>query len=927
MLLVLDDTTAFPIAFLGAMRIGAVPVPVSHLDKDDNFRHFVDDSYARGGRHRRRLLPRLAAALGDPAMRYLVRGRRRRRRDRVRRGAWPPSRTSSTPPPTHRDDMAFWLYSSGSTGKPKGVVHLQHDIEVTCETLRAPACSGCAPTTSRSPRRSCFTPTGWATALSFPLWFGATSVLMSRPAAAASRSSRRLRAHRPTVFFSVPGAVRRARPRPGRRRRARLGAVLRLGRRGAAAARRRPLARALRPRHRRRHRLDRDAAHLLLQPPGRDRAGHDRAGRCRATSCGSSTTTAACSRARRSGRLQVRGDSCAAYYWHQHEKTKRSMRGDWFATGDRYERAEDGTYAYVGRIDDMLKVGGLWVSPVDMEHALIEHPAGARRRCRGITSTTPAGSPRTSSARRRPGDDALADELRAWCKERMRRYEYPHVVRVRRRAAAHAHRQGAAVPAPGARRATPGGARMRAAVIGAGPAGFYAADQLLGSRLRGRPVRRPPDAVRAGALGRRPRPPEDQVGHARLREDRGEAGLPLLRRRGAGRGHLARRAARALPRGRLRVRHARTTTGSGSRARTARAPRRHRLRGWYNGHPDAGDQEFDLSCAARGRDRQRQRGDRRRADAASSTPTSSRRPTPPTTPCEALGEAQVQEVSMLGRRGPAQAAFTNPELRELGEMTGADVHVDPPTRARRPSARPDRADPRPAQRRDPRGYAARGRPGRPRRISLKFLRSPVEILGDGEDGPVTGIRRRSQPARGDDGRARADRREEVIDCGLVLRSIGYRGRPIDDIPFDERRGLIRNEGGRVCDEDGTPLRRRVRRRLDQARAERRDRDEQEGRRRHGGQDRRGPRGRRASTASARRRGRSPSGWPARADAVTWEGWQAIDEHERGLGEPHGRPRVKLVRLADLMAAGAGRVALSLERSLAAWRRICGDDAR
>jgi benzoate-CoA ligase len=130
------------------------------------------------------------------------------------------------------------------------------------------------------------------------------------------------------------------------------------------------------------------------------------------------------------GALQVRGDSCAAYYWHQHEKTRASMLGDWFATGDRYARAEDGTYAYVGRVDDMLKVGGLWVSPVDMEHALMEHPRVAGV---GVVGVRIDDASRVAAyiqcAGEEPGDDALADELRAWCKERMRRYEYPHIVR------------------------------------------------------------------------------------------------------------------------------------------------------------------------------------------------------------------------------------------------------------------------------------------------------------------------------------------------------------------------------------------------------------------------------------------------------------------------------------------------------------------
>jgi benzoate-CoA ligase family protein len=129
------------------------------------------------------------------------------------------------------------------------------------------------------------------------------------------------------------------------------------------------------------------------------------------------------------GALHVRGDSCAGYYWHQHEKTKASMLGEWFATGDRYERRADGTYCYVGRMDDMLKVGGLWVSPVDMEHTLIEHP---RVDSVGVVGVTVDGTSRIAAyvqCAGEPGGDELADELRAWCKERMRRYEYPHLVK------------------------------------------------------------------------------------------------------------------------------------------------------------------------------------------------------------------------------------------------------------------------------------------------------------------------------------------------------------------------------------------------------------------------------------------------------------------------------------------------------------------
>jgi benzoate-CoA ligase len=103
------------------------------------------------------------------------------------------------------------------------------------------------------------------------------------------------------------------------------------------------------------------------------------------------------------------------------------MRGDWFSTGDRYERRPDDTFVYVGRSDDMLKVGGLWVSPIDMEHELQAHP---RVRGVGVIGVTVDGATRIAAVVEceGQGDEALAEELRAWCKQRMRRYEYPHVV-------------------------------------------------------------------------------------------------------------------------------------------------------------------------------------------------------------------------------------------------------------------------------------------------------------------------------------------------------------------------------------------------------------------------------------------------------------------------------------------------------------------
>jgi ferredoxin/flavodoxin---NADP+ reductase len=334
---------------------------------------------------------------------------------------------------------------------------------------------------------------------------------------------------------------------------------------------------------------------------------------------------------------------------------------------------------------------------------------------------------------------------------------------------------------------------------------------------------------------------------------------------------------------------------------------------WYNGHPHACDETFDLSA-----ERAVVVGNGNVAidvarmlvldpDELAVTDTADHA-------IEAFNAAGVREVVLLGRRGPAQAAFTNPELRELGELKRADVVVDPADmELDADSLAWLEAEGDPTAKRNVellREFAAREPKGHSHRVSLQFLRSPVEILGTGDDGPVTGVRVvRNRIERGDDGRLRAvaTEQEEVIECGLVLRSIGYRGRPLDEIPFDERRGLIRNDGGRVCDDEGEPI--------------------------PGeycvGWIKRGPSGvigtnkkdatdtvaRIVEDAEADRIPEPADGWDADSTGawllgaapgvVEWDGWQAIDEHERGLGEPTGRPRVKLVRMAELLDAGRG----------------------
>jgi ferredoxin--NADP+ reductase len=332
---------------------------------------------------------------------------------------------------------------------------------------------------------------------------------------------------------------------------------------------------------------------------------------------------------------------------------------------------------------------------------------------------------------------------------------------------------------------------------------------------------------------------------------------------------------------------------------------------WYNGHPDYRELEFDLTArravvigngnvaADVTRMLTLSASELERTDVADHA-------------LEALRESRIEEVIVLGRRGPAQAAFTSAELRELGRLEGVDtvvdrdaVELDPVSREwldeqgtftarknvellREFAARPARGDAR-------------------RRIELRFLRSPVTIRGNGKAEAVDV--RRNEIVRAEDGTLRArpvDESVETIECGLVLRSVGYRAVPLPDVPFDERHFVLPNVRGRVLAPDGETL--------------------------PGvyavGWIKRGPTGilgtnKRdaeetvdclAADLSAGKLPAPPDPGRDQIDAllaarkpdlVTIEGWRAIDELELERGRGQRRPRVKLASRDELLAAAAG----------------------
>jgi ferredoxin/flavodoxin---NADP+ reductase len=323
---------------------------------------------------------------------------------------------------------------------------------------------------------------------------------------------------------------------------------------------------------------------------------------------------------------------------------------------------------------------------------------------------------------------------------------------------------------------------------------------------------------------------------------------------------------------------------------------------WYNGHPDYRELEFDLSA-----ERAIVVGNGNVATDVARMLALTREELAQTDVADhaldVLAESNVSEIVVLGRRGPAQAAFTNPELLELGEMTDADVFVDPgdveldalskafiESEAAHATAKKNVEILS--------GYAAREPLGKPRRIVLRFLVSPVEILGAER---VEGIRFvHNELVEADDGsiRPRATDITEELDCGLVFRSIGYRGTRIPDVPFDESSCTIPNENGRIAGRTGEYVVGWIKRGPTGIIGTNK-RDAQETvNTLLGDLD-----GERLGTPSDPDRDSMEALLAERQpDAVSYAGWQAVDRVEREAGEPHGRPRVKLCSFEELLEA-------------------------
>jgi benzoate-CoA ligase len=423
------DTIDWPSVFLGAIKAGIVPIAVNTLLTTRDYEFMVNDSRAKALIVSEQLWPAFAPIVANvPHLRHVIvsgadaKGQTRLQDLLAKAG------TAFDPAPTTCDDPCFWLYSSGSTGTPKGTVHVQSSIIYTAELYGRPVLGIREDDVVYSAAKLFFA-YGLGNSLSFPLAVGATTVLMAERPTPAS-VFKRLREHKPTIFYGVPTLFAGLLASPELPNRSQVGMRV-----CASAGEALPADIGRRwTEHFGVEILDGIGSTEMLHIFLSNRPGEVRYGTSGKAVPGYKLRivdeNGADAPAGDVGDLWVAGPTAAAGYWNSRERSRATFLGEWTRTGDKYSVDADGYYTYGGRSDDMLKVGGIYVSPFEVEAALLTHPSVLEVAVIGVADDQQLVKPKAFVVTKDgvAANEALADALKQHVKERLAPYKYPRWV-------------------------------------------------------------------------------------------------------------------------------------------------------------------------------------------------------------------------------------------------------------------------------------------------------------------------------------------------------------------------------------------------------------------------------------------------------------------------------------------------------------------